>query len=438
MNTRFIDLFSGVGGFHAAGDALGLDCVFANEMDKAAAEVYKLNWGMDPLGNIHEYTRDKPRKAVPEHDIVFGGFPCQPFSKSGKQLGMEEDRGSLFHDILKLLKEHQPTMVVLENVRNISGPRHEHEWKFIVENLRVLGYRISTKPFIVSPHRIPPSFGGTPQARERVFIAGTFVPKEMRNKVDFDLPLSFPTDFDAWDPMEWNLTKNLPLQKLSPTEKNKYRISDDEIEILGAWEALLLEFQKINDGKRLPGFPLWSDIWGNNPIYVYDKNAPDWKKNFEDKNLKFYLEHKKVIDVWFKKHPEVRNSIPSKRKFEWQAQDSQSIWDCLIHFRPSGIRVKKANYVPALVAIAQTTIIGKQKRRLTPKECAMLQGLPENFTFGIQTDGASYKQMGNGVAVGAVYQVVKAVVERDSEILRATNPKLLNAIKKRPPNPIIS
>jgi site-specific DNA-cytosine methylase len=70
------------------------------------------------------------------------------------------------------------TMVVLENVRNIAGPRHAHEWKYIIEKLRDLGYRVSSKPFVVSPHRIPPSYGGTPQARERVFIVGTRLPSK--------------------------------------------------------------------------------------------------------------------------------------------------------------------------------------------------------------------------------------------------------------------
>ena len=112
-----------------------------------------------------------------------------------------------------------------------------------------------------------------------------------------------------------------------------------------------------------------------------------------------------------------------------------SIWDGLIHFRPSGIRVKRATYVPALVAITQTTIIGPYKRRITPVEAARLQGMPETFSFGDQSDTLSYKQLGNGVAVGAIYQVLRAAAERDGEILKATNPALLKSITKSPFSP---
>jgi DNA (cytosine-5)-methyltransferase 1 len=86
--------------------------------------------------------------------------------------------------------------------------------------------------------------------------------------------------------------------------------------------------------------------------------------------------------------------------------------------------------VPALVAITQTTIIGPYKRRITPVEAARLQGMPETFSFGDQSDTFSYKQLGNGVAVGAVYQVLRAAAARDSEILRVTNPALLKSITK--------
>jgi DNA (cytosine-5)-methyltransferase 1 len=84
-------------------------------------------------------------------------------------------------------------MFILENVRNLTGPRHKHEWNFIVTKLRSLGYTVSSQPFVVSPHKIPPSYGGTPQARERVFITGT----RTNTPIKGDIPnLEFPTDFE--------------------------------------------------------------------------------------------------------------------------------------------------------------------------------------------------------------------------------------------------
>ena len=436
MTIRYIDLFAGIGGFHAAGSAFGWECVFASEIDSSAAAIYEINWKQKPLGDIQEYTQGETKNQIPEHDVLFAGFPCQPFSKSGKQLGMEEVRGSLFHDIAYVIKKHKPSLVVLENVRNLAGPRHIHEWKLIISKLRELGYRVSSQPFIVSPHRIPPRFGGTPQARERVFIVATRLPSKKHALRDSDDQLQFPTEFDTWTPNSWNLFQDLPIRN-SKQDFMKYRLTPDEVAILDAWDWLNLNFRSQGNSLRLPGFPLWSDLWGKNPIYIRDRKSPIWKKDFENKNISFYLENKNLINEWLKLFPIVRNSAPSKRKFEWQAQDLDSLWDGLIHFRPSGIRVKRPNYVPALVAITQTTIIGRYRRRLTPLEAAQLQGLPGNFNFGTQTDAMSYKQLGNGVSVGAIYQVIKAAVNRDEEILKVTNPKLLRSVKRAPMAPVV-
>jgi DNA (cytosine-5)-methyltransferase 1 len=113
--------------------------------------------------------------------------------------------------------------------------------------------------------------------------------------------------------------------------------------------------------------------------------------------------------------------------FEWQAQDTKTLWETIMHFRPSGIRAKKATYVPAMVAITQTSIIGKQKRRITTREGARLQGLPDWFDFVDQSDSLTYKQLGNGVNVGAVYNVIRAQVIRDLDLL-GDKPNLTRAI----------
>lgn len=102
-----------------------------------------------------------------------------------------------------------------------------------------------------------------------------------------------------------------------------------------------------------------------------------------------------------------------------------------MHFRPSGIRAKKATYVPALVAITQTSVIGSQRRKMTVRECARLQSFPDAFGFGHQPASASYKQLGNGVNLGVVYQVLKALVRRDQDLL-ASSPDLLASILSAP------
>ena len=166
MSFTFIDLFAGIGGFHGALSALGGECVYASEIDKDAARIYNRNWGIQPDGDI-TLAANENNMDVPEHDVLVGGFPCQPFSKSGKQRGMDEARGTLFWNIARIIEVRKPKIVLLENVRNIAGPRHEHEWEVIIQTLRQLGYRVSSIPLVVSPHRIHPDFGGRPQVRDR-------------------------------------------------------------------------------------------------------------------------------------------------------------------------------------------------------------------------------------------------------------------------------
>src|SRR5688572_7413123 len=172
----FVDLFAGIGGFHAALSALGGECVYAVEKDPAAAAVYERNWKLPALGDIVTDTTDQMR--VPKHDVLAAGFPCQPFSKSGFQRGMDEARGTLFWNICRVIEERRPSIVILENVRNIAGPRHTHEWEVIIRSLRDIGYQVSSTPAVFSPHLLPPRLGGRPQVRERVFIVGTHVGTE--------------------------------------------------------------------------------------------------------------------------------------------------------------------------------------------------------------------------------------------------------------------
>jgi DNA (cytosine-5)-methyltransferase 1 len=156
--------------------------------------------------------------------------------------------------------------------------------------------------------------------------------------------------------------------------------------------------------------------------------------NFLKKNSEFYSKHKTELDKWLKKWNNLEHFPPSRRKLEWQAQDTESLWKTIMHFRPSGIRAKKSTYVPALVAITQTSIIGKQKRRITTREGARLQGLPEWFDFVDQPDSITYKQLGNGVNVGVVYNVLKSLVVRDLDLL-GQEANLSRSIIGAPSNP---
>jgi DNA (cytosine-5)-methyltransferase 1 len=433
MSFKFVDLFAGIGGFHAALSALGGECVYASEWDKDSARIYERNWNLKPDGDITLAANDEVMN-VPNHDVLVGGFPCQPFSKSGKQMGMDETRGTLFWNIAKIIEVRKPTLVLLENVRNIAGPRHIHEWNVIIKTLRDLGYRVSEYPMVVSPHLIHPDFGGRPQVRDRVFIAATRIPRGIPNfKYNIEIP-SLDSVKKNWDPQRWNLSKDLPLEKLNAQGKKAVALNETEIEWIEAWNEFVILMKEKLGGKTLPGFPIWADDWVLEKDLKIPRGTPVWKENFLRKNSEFYTEHKTVLNKWLKKWDNLEHFPPSRRMFEWQAQDAKTLWETIMHFRPSGIRAKRATYVPALVAITQTSIIGKQRRRITVREGARLQGLPDWFDFVDQPDKVSYKQLGNGVNIGAVYNVLKAQVIRDLDLL-GDIPKITRSILGAPANP---
>jgi DNA (cytosine-5)-methyltransferase 1 len=429
----FIDLFAGIGGFHAALSAYGGQCVWGIEIDPDAARVYEKNWGLNVLGDITVSVSDSVMK-VPKHDVLCAGFPCQPFSKSGAQRGMEETRGTLFWSILKIIQAHAPALVILENVRNLAGPRHKHEWQIIIQTLRNEGYRVSDDAAVFSPHLLPRRLGGRPQVRERVFIVAvrdnSLSPEEDQNEP----PVVTNRPIFDWDPTQWNLENDLPLDEI--VDEETCALSDLEQYWIDAWDDFVVGMWELREGRRLPGFPIWGDDWVHVDKLEIPEGTPAWKADFLRKNSNFYTEHQEFIDNWIEKWDFFSNKFPaSRRKLEWQAQDTPRLWDTVMHFRPSGIRAKKANYLPALVAITQTSIIGPRRRRLSPKEAARLQGFPDWFDFGSQKPAATYKQLGNGVSVGAVWHVVSEAVSEYENILKLTCPSLVESVKTAPENP---
>ncbi len=433
MTFSYIDLFAGIGGFHAALSALGGDCKYSVEIDKKAAQIYELNWGINPLGDITKDACDDG-VSIPKHDVLAAGFPCQPFSKSGAQFGMEETRGTLYWNILRIIEERKPALVILENVRNLAGPRHTHEWETIIRTLREAKYRVCDQPAVFSPHLLPRNFGGRPQVRERVFIVGVRTTSRAKDSLIDPEPLVVPRPIYGLDPHDWNLLDDLPVET-DPIQAG-YGLTSSETRWIDAWNEFVIGMWEERAGVRLPGFPLWGDSWTTTTDLEIPRGTPTWKADFLRKNAEFYTAHKDFIDSWTTKWDFYSDKFPpSRRKLEWQAQDTATLWDTVMHLRPSGIRAKRPTYLPALVAITQTSIIGPLRRKITPREGARLQGLPDWFTFGNQDDAATYKQLGNGVSVGAILFVLRQAIQRNRELLDRTCPALVAAIDNSPIDP---
>jgi DNA (cytosine-5)-methyltransferase 1 len=311
-NFTFIDLFAGIGGIRLAYQNLGGKCVFTSEWDMYSKRTYDANFGEIPFGDITKIDADE----IPDHDILLGGFPCQPFSIAGvskkNALGrvhgfLDETQGTLFFDVARIIKKKMPKAFMLENVKNLVSHDKGKTFNVIKETLKELDYSIHFKvldgQFFV------------PQHRERIIIVG-FNNKVFKNEETFIFP------------------------KMG---EKKYALK----EIL----------EKKVDSKYTLSDKLWN-----------------------------YLQE------YAKKHKAKGNG------FGFGLADLSGI-----------TRTMSARYYKdgAEILIPQE---GKNPRRLTPRECARLQGFPDNFLIPV-SDNQAYKQFGNSVVTPLIQAVGENIIK---------------------------
>ncbi|MEQ9299202.1 MAG: DNA (cytosine-5-)-methyltransferase [Cyclobacteriaceae bacterium] len=420
---KFIDLFSGLGGFHVALSKLGHECVFASEIDETLRELYEINFGLRPIGDIREhYTLD-----VPKHSILTGGFPCQAFSKAGFQAGLDDfDKGTLFDDIARILKYRRPKYFILENVANLKSHDEGRTFDIIMRTLsETLNYSVDYKK--LSPHQF-----GIPQLRERIFIVGCA---------------------NGLSKFQWPEVENVPIDITDILDKNPEEakiLPDRENECLDIWQEFL---DRLPSHVKLPSFPIWSMEFGADypfkettpyslsqsfldpflgsfgqslygmlkkdqlerlPKYARLEQIggvfPRWKILFISQNREFYKKYKRHIDPVLTR---IQNLPPSWQKFEWNCQgEERQIRSHVIQFRGSGVRVKRTNYSPSLVASTSTQIpvIAWENRYMTITEAARLQSL-DGLKIDLQ-EGPSYKALGNAVNARVVELIAENLIGR--------------------------
>lgn len=309
---EFIDLFAGIGGFRLAFQNLGGKCVFSSEWDKFSQKTYEANFGEVPFGDITQIDE----KNIPNHDILLGGFPCQPFSIAGvskkNSLGRkhgfkDETQGTLFFDIIRVLEAKRPKTFLLENVKNLISHDKKRTFKVIKGTLEELGYSIHTK-VLDGKHFVP-------QHRERIFIVG-FDKNIYKEKENFSFPQL---------PLANYAIKNI----LEKEVDDKYTLSDK------LW-IYLQEYAKKHKAKG-NGFGFG--------LVNLDNIA-------RTMSARYYKDGSEIL-------------IPQK---------------------------------------------GKNPRRLTPRECARLQGYPENFVIPVSNNQA-YKQFGNSVVTPLVEFIGKSIID---------------------------
>ncbi|WP_078433847.1 DNA cytosine methyltransferase [Metabacillus halosaccharovorans] len=305
-----VSLFSGCGGLDLGFIQAGFNIIWANDIDKYAVQSYRHNIG-DHI--IEEDLTKIPVSQVPEHDVLIGGFPCQPFSMMGEQKGFTDTRGTLFFNIEQIILHHNPKVVVLENVRNLVNHDNGRTYKVIKEHLDLAGYEVFDKVLNSVDY-------GVPQTRNRIFIVCF---KKDLNITKFDFP------------------KAVPLEKTLQS--------------------------------------------------ILETNVP----------AKYYLSQKILPTIM------ASGTKTYKAKSEIDLQIARPLCATMAKMH----RASQDNYVTQPSDIAEKE--GKTNiRRLTPRECARLQGFPEEPNYEIiVSDSQAYKQFGNAVTVNVAKYVAKAIFD---------------------------
>lgn len=207
--AKYIDLFAGIGGFRLGFDKAGYECVFSSEIEKNCQIVYENNFGEKPFSDVTKIDAN----SLPDFDILVGGFPCQPFSISGRKQGFEDTRGTLFFDICRIIDAKKPKVVVLENVKYLIHHDNGNTFKTVIQTLEDMEYSVSYELLNAKDF-------GVPQNRERVIIIAvkgdtafdfSKLPKSKEVKLkDF---LDKTGGFEYLDPSEYTILDNYTTQK---------------------------------------------------------------------------------------------------------------------------------------------------------------------------------------------------------------------------------
>lgn len=413
----FVDLFSGLGGFHVGLRRLGYECVLACEKDAALRDLYKVNFGLMPAADIRRLTDSE----IPPHTILCAGFPCQPFSKAGEQLGLSCSRdGDLFSYIIRILKYHLPPIIILENVPNLLRHNSGSTYSWMASQLTKLGYEVAHT--ILSPHNF-----GIPQIRARAFIVGslgslggftwpqpTFVEPDIRSILDKQprdaKPLSahYRECIDIWQDFLDRIPANAPLpsfpiwaaefnatypiEGLPPAQRN----------------ARSLSRYRGSFGRSLKTLPFNAQLAQLPPYARSPQPFPAWKSSFISQNRRFFTEHHDRLSSWV---PRIEALMPSLQKLEWNCRDGVRSMDShILQFRASGLRVKRANWAPAIIAMTttQVPVIPWEERYISVNECARLQGLG-SLDLGPLSESRAYRAIGNAVSADLVQLVARSL-----------------------------
>ena len=395
---RVISLFSGAGGMDLGFINAGFDLVWANDFFKEAVESYKKNISEDIV--FGDITKIKSSEMPDDIDLVIGGFPCQGFSVANTKRSMKDERNFLYKEMLRVIKDKNPKFFVAENVKGILSMEKGKVIEMIKKDFESLGYKVDARLLNAAEY-------GVPQARERVVIIG--------NRLGLENP--YPTPTHWVDSKKYTSKKGL---KKPITVKDTIgflsdiRLSDYPIKLedgtmiynhmaaTNVYDKFWGRKYKVNQADICDYLKLWRDKSGYTTKKVddhfgYKYTAGHWfrKDNHSGSIPKpsDWWELKKILGFDSKYDKKVTTMVEKEIKFEQSLRITN--WD-----RPSD----------TITATSPEIHVNKE-RRLSARECAMLQTFPMDYQF-VGSLNVVYRQIGNAVPVKLAEQIAKGIYDK--------------------------
>ena len=422
---KFIDLFAGTGGirlgFERACGKFGLktECVFSSEIDRNACASYKLNFGHDPYSDVTKV------EELPPFDFMLAGFPCQSFSYAGKRKGFGETRGTLFFEVERLLAKYKPQGFLLENVRGLTTHDQGQTFETIINSLKNLGY--SVEYFLLNSSNF-----SVAQNRVRIYIVGV-LNSQIKTKLQSDTGAADSHKFKEQNAQTslFSETKTIRVVKdiLERSFPEKYEctrnFTDKLAKIVGS------------DLSKLHGYRL-IDYRGGQAIHSWELGIKGecTKNEIEFLNLLIGNRRKKTFGT----HQDGKSLTLEQIKTFYKKPDLEGILNSLLQkgylsnyenkFNPVAgnmsfevFKFLDPESISITLTASDTNRLGVvqygRARKLTPRECARLQGFPDSYKL-LDNDNAVYKQMGNAVSVPVVEAVITDLIKNNDVFDRAT------------------
>ena len=420
---RFVDLFAGIGGiragFQIAASKFGerTECVFSSEIDPEARTTYKLNYQEESSGDIRAVDE------LPPHDVLLAGFPCQTFSYAGKKKGFADTRGTLFFEIERLLERaaKKPSLVLLENVRGFTSHDRGRTFATVKARMEALGYGV--KSLLLNSSNF-----GVPQNRVRVYMICTFG-RQPHTALESDLGAAdshqFKRKVHQGELFSANVRACRVSDVLDERVPDKYLCSPGFIAQLR--KSVGDDFQKLH-GVRL------IDYRGGNSIHSWDLGLKGACTGPERRLMNALISNRRKKH--FGEHQDGKRLSKKQIATFWPGANLGKLLKSLVAkgylkcvsgtYNPvcGNMSFEVFKFLdPASIAITIVSsdahrlgvVHGGAVRRITPRECARLQGFPDSFVLHTK-DSLAYKQLGNSVSVPVIVEIFNDLLDQEGVI----------------------